>query len=61
MKKYIYEKCVDLVECNISRKNHMTQDAWPSNCYAIAYVVSPKSLKSPALYELDAVKDDSHS
>jgi len=31
----------------------MTQDVWPSNCYAIAYVVSPKNLESPGLYELD--------
>ena len=39
-KQYIYEKCVHLVECNIFRKNHITQDVWPSNCCAIAYVVS---------------------
>jgi len=30
MKKlYIYEKCVDVIECDISRKNHITQDVWP--------------------------------
>ena len=53
MKKYyICEKCVDLVECNICRKNHITQDVWPSNCCAIAYVVlSQKNLKNPGLYE----------
>ena len=39
VKKYIYEKCVDLAERIISRKNHITQGAWPSNCCAIAYVV----------------------
>jgi len=40
MKKiYIYEKCVDLVECNISRKNHITHDVRPSNCCATAHQV----------------------
>ena len=38
-KPYIYEKYVDLVQCNISRKNQITQDVWPSNYCAIAYVV----------------------
>ena len=38
-KWYIYEKCVDLAECHISRTNHTTQDVRPSNCCAIAYVV----------------------
>ena len=38
----------------------MTQDVWPTNCCAKAYVVSPKKLRSPGLYELDTVKDDSH-
>ena len=46
-KKYIYEKYVDWVEWNISRKNHITQDVGPSNCCAIAYVVSPKKFEEP--------------
>ena len=45
--QYIYETCVDLVECSISRKKHITQDIWPSNCCAIAYVVSPKKREVP--------------
>jgi len=51
MKKYIYEKCVDLVESIISR--NITQDVWPSNCCAIAMWSFPKNVKSPGLYELD--------
>jgi len=40
MKKYfIYKECVDLLECDISRKNHITQDVRPSNCCPIACVV----------------------
>ena len=42
----VYEKCVDLIEWYIFRKNHIKQDVWPLNCCAIAYVVSPKNLKS---------------
>jgi len=47
MKKYIYEKCVDLVECSISRKSRITQDVWLSNCCAVAYVVSPEKVEEP--------------
>jgi len=43
-----------LVECNISRKKHITQDVRSSNCCAIAYVVlSQNILERPGLYELD--------
>jgi len=42
-----------LVEYNISRKKHITQDIWLSNCCAIAYVVSPKILESHGAYELN--------
>jgi len=45
--QYIYEKCVELVKCSISRKSHITQDVWPSNCCAIAYVVFPKKFEAP--------------
>ena len=37
-KSYICEKCVNLVECNISRKNHITQDVRPFECCATAYM-----------------------
>ena len=47
MKKYIYEKCVDLAECSISLKSHITQGVWPSNCCAISYVVSLKKIEEP--------------
>jgi len=51
--KKICEKCVDLAEWNISRKNHVTQDVWLSNCCAIAYVVlSQINLKSTGLHKL---------
>jgi len=37
-KQCIYETFVDLVECNLFRNNHITQDVWLSNCCAVAYV-----------------------
>jgi len=53
MKKYIYEKCVDVVECNISRKNHITQNVRPSNCCATALCGPlPKKFREPCSYEL---------
>ena len=45
--QYMHEKCVDSVECNISWEKYITQDIWPSNCCAIAYVVSPKKFEEP--------------
>ena len=41
--------------CRFGRiKDHITQDVWPFNYCAIAYVWSlPKSLKSLGLYEVD--------
>ena len=47
MKKYIHKKCVNLVECNISRKNRITQGVRPRNCCAIAMWSSPKKLGEP--------------
>jgi len=50
MKKYcIYKKCVDL-ECNISRKNHIAQDVWTSNCCVIAYVVLSQKIRRALVY-----------
>jgi len=49
-KWYIYEKCVDLVEWNISRKNHITQDVRPSNSCAIAYVVHSQKIWRVLVY-----------
>jgi len=46
-KVYICEKCVDLVECNISRKNHVTQDVWTSKRCAIAYVFLAQKIEEP--------------
>ena len=46
----IYEKFVNLVECNIFRNSHITQDVWPSNRCVIAYVtLRQKSLETPVL------------
>ena len=52
-KVIIYEKSIDLVDCNISRKNNITLDVWPSNCCAITYMVHSQKIESPGLYELD--------
>ena len=46
-KQYIYKKCVDLVECNISRNNHITLDVWRSNCCAMAYVAFSQKIWRP--------------
>jgi len=35
---YIYETCVDLVDCNLFRNNHIALDVRPSNSCAVAYV-----------------------
>jgi len=55
MKKwYIYEKCVDLVECNISRKktHYARCPALELFCNSLCGPL-PKNLKKPDLYEFD--------
>jgi len=46
--KIIYiRKCIDLVECNISRNNRITWDVRPSNCCEIDYVAIWKNVWRP--------------
>ena len=49
-KQFIYEKSVDLVEWKMSRKNNITQDVRPSNCFAIAYVVLSQTFWKVLVY-----------
>ena len=37
-KNYIFTKICDLVECNVSRNNHITYDVQPSHCWVMASV-----------------------
>jgi len=41
VKKYIYETFVDLVDCSISRSNHVMSDIRPSNCCVILQLMWP--------------------
>jgi len=51
MKKlYMYKKCIALVECNIFRKNHITQDVWLWNCRAMSYVVLSQKIWRALVY-----------
>jgi len=49
-KIYIYKKCVDLVECNISRNNHITSGVRPSNRCAMAYVALSQKMWRPMIW-----------
>jgi len=35
----MHETFVDIVECNISRNNHISYNVWPSACLVSGYVV----------------------
>ena len=39
----MYKKCVH----NISRKNHITQDVRPINCFSVTYVVLSQKFGEP--------------
>jgi len=52
MKKIYYEKLVDLMEYNMSRSNHITQDGWPLTCSVSAYAaIGQKTLETPGIYQ----------
>ena len=48
----IYENFIDLVECNITRNNLITQDMCSSNCCATAHVVFWKKRSETLLYTI---------
>ena len=45
-----YKKFVDLVECNISQNNHITQDVRPFNCSVIACMAHGRNVWRSLLY-----------
>jgi len=45
----IYEKFIDLLECNISRNNLIT-DVWRSNCCVLADLVLWQKVWRPLVY-----------
>jgi len=51
-KQHIYEKFVDLVECDISLNNHIMWDVRPLNCCGIAYVAFRQKSWRSLLYTM---------
>jgi len=58
MKKCIYKKCIDFIECNISRNNPITKDVRSSNCSVV--VLCQKSLEAPGLDRRELQENNQH-